>query len=433
MESQAFQSLFVHTHDVSRSLKPSSDGELAHAIHQTLHFALDGHPDDYTPDTRSSASNCGPPSPSTLPSSPQVKAGFYPTENEARPYISYHFDAKSRTLALPNPATISNPVADPCSPDNRDTYDITVKFFFLDSDDLSSDLVDDALKRLTKTTGIITMDTLVLAFPTMNLDAKVANVNGTAGTQQEKNWQKTVGDVWQAVSQNPQIFSLGLSDVSQTNLESLFAALNPPLQPLSRPMQAECIPLSSSSAQPSMSSQLPAADSDVASNSVTLPTKMPWIMEYALVSSSRRPRLVTINVKENACAFDRDFEQYCASMGVQLVAHSDRKDILPQHTLPGLLHEFHDKLPYKPNTTGFKPKWALKYTTLIRDRGVLADKGYVSRPRELHSLLASLTGFVECQTDTLSIQLLIEKHVCSARPLACVPNLPNCEKRRFRP
>lgn len=65
-------------------------------------------------------------------------------------------------------------------------------------------------------------------------------------------------------------------------------------------------------------------------------------------------------------------------MGIQLVAHSDRKDVLPQRTLPALMDEFKDKLPVKAETgKQLRPKWALKYTTLIRDRGVLADKGYI--------------------------------------------------------
>ena len=65
-------------------------------------------------------------------------------------------------------------------------------------------------------------------------------------------------------------------------------------------------------------------------------------------------------------------------MGIQLVAHSDRKDVLPQRTLPGLMDEFKGKLPKGVKEgEGLRAKWALKYTTLIRDRGVLADKGYV--------------------------------------------------------
>lgn len=409
-EASAFRSLYIHTHDVSRSLKPSADGELAHAIHQTLHFALDGHPDDYTPSSAnsgagsgcdplattpsSSASNGASTSSSSSSSAGNVKKGFFPTHDPERPYISYHWNPRSATLALPNPATIANPIADPCSPDHRGSYDITAKFFFLDADDLSPGLVDDALARLTSTTGIITVDTLVLAFPTLDLDSRPHThfrasdgAGGESGGKEEgAAWLAAVREAWSHVSQNAQLFSLGLSDISPSNLELLLGSLEPPVGPPSVPLVSPAIPLSTSASEPSSSNSQPAlASSDVPSASTTTAPSQQlggadsfWNVEYSILSSARRPRLVSINVKQDPCAFDRQFDQYCASMGIQLVAHSDRKDVLPQRTLPGLMDEFRDKLPVKlEQGRQLKPKWALKYTTLIRDRGVLADKGYI--------------------------------------------------------
>lgn len=418
-QGDAFRSLYIHTHDVSRSLKPSADGELAHAIHQTLHFALDGHPDDYTPASPNSGAGSGCDPLATMPTSAAtngastsssssssaaasgdsvVKKGFFPTHDHERPYISYHWNSRTATLALPNPATITNPIADPCSPDHRSSYDITAKFFFLDPNDLSPSLVDDALSRLTSTTGIITIDTLVLSFPTLDLDSRPhkhfqsQHDSGLSDAQQQSTGETAAGvaaviQVWSHVSQNPQLFSLGLSDVSASNLQLLLASLSPPVQPPSVPLFSPAIPLSTATDAPSSSTAQPAlADSDVPSSSTTHnpPTQhfgdtgSFWNIEYSIVSSARRPRLVSINVKQDPCAFDRQFDQYCTSMGIQLVAHSDRKDVLPQRTLPALMDEFSDKLPVKLQPgKQLRPKWALKYTTLIRDRGVLADKGYI--------------------------------------------------------
>lgn len=418
--SEAFRSLYIHTHDVSRSLKPSADGELAHAIHQTLHFALDGHPDDYTPPstnsgaglgcdplatmptststtssangTSATASSSSPSSSSNAAAPGNVKKGFFPNPDPERPYISYHWDPRSSTLALPNPATITNPIADPCSPDHRSSYDITAKFFFLDPNDITSDLVDDALTRLTSTTGIITVDTLVLAFPTLDLDSRPykhfssqsaadASTNGN-GTS-PPSWVSRMKDVWSHVSQNPQLFSLGISDISPSNLDLLLTSFSPPIQPPSMPLFSPAIPLSTTSTEPSASTSHPAADSDVPPSTISHPSNFNvlgsmWNLEYSLTSTARRPRIVSINVKQDPCAFDREFDQYCTKMGIQLVAHSDRKDVLPQRTLPGLMNEFQAKLPVKlEDGRKLKPKWALKYTTLIRDRGVLADKGYI--------------------------------------------------------
>lgn len=397
-----FRSLYIHTHDVSRSLKPSADGELAHAIHQTLHFALDGHPDDYTPSSPNSGAGSGCDPLATMPttsssadaptpaingvethssagpsSTTSVKKGFFPTSDPQRPFISYHWNPRSATLALPNPATITNPIADPCSPDHRSSYDITAKFFFLDPSDLSPSLVDDALSRLTSTTGIITVDTLVLAFPTLDLDSRPP----TAASGQEGTDRITpVREAWSHVSQNPQLFSLGLSDISPSNLDQLLISLSPPVQPPNTPLFSPAIPLSTSTTEPSSSTAQPeSADSDVPSSTTTTVNNEAgsfWNREYSTLSSARRPRLVSINVKQDPCAFDRQFDSYCAQMGIQLVAHSDRKDVLPQRTLPSLMDEFEGRLPVKAGGR-LRPKWALKYTTLIRDRGVLADKGYV--------------------------------------------------------
>ena len=404
-----FRSLYIHTHDVSRSLKPSADGELAHAIHQTLHFALDGHPDDFTPCLPNSGIGMGCGSLATMPTSASsetasvsianghsssaawaVKKGFFPTGDPERPYISYHWVPSTATLALPNPATITNPIADPCSPDHRSTYDITAKFFFLDPSDLSPSLLDDALTRLTSTTGIITVETLVLAFPSLDLDSRPhkhfeSGLESTASDQQNgveaPVWLSSVRDVWSHASLNPQLLSLGVSDISCTNLELLLNSLSPPLEPPTIPLFSPAIPLSTSSTEVSASTSEPQlAHSDVATCSTSQQNGIGSFcnMEYSLVSSARRPRIVSINVKKDLGSFDRSFHQYCNKMGIQLVAHSDRKDVLPQRTLPALMDEFKHKLPIKLDAgKQLRPKWALKYTTLIRDRGVLADKGYI--------------------------------------------------------
>ncbi|GAK65841.1 uncharacterized protein PAN0_010d4063 [Moesziomyces antarcticus] len=373
-QHEPFRALYIHTHDVSRSLKPSADGELAHAIHQTLHFALDGHPDDYTPAAANSGAGSGCDPLATMPTSSApngsssalaVNKGFAATGDAERPYISYYWDAHSGTLALPNPATITNPVADPCSSDHRSSYEITAKLFFLD--EVDAGLVDEALTRLTRTTGIITIDTLVLSFPTLDLDSKTSTSTDAIGK---------VAEVWGHVSQNPQLFSLGLADISPSSLDALLGSLDPPVQPPSMPLFSPAIPLSSTTDAASSSTAEPEqASGDVASEDVSTEGTF-WNMEYSLVSSARRPRLVSINVKQDPCAFDRQFSQYCAGMGIQLVAHSDRRDVLPQRTLPALMDEFEHKMPKKA-PKALRPKWALKYTTLIRDRGVLADKGYI--------------------------------------------------------
>ena len=53
-------------------------------------------------------------------------------------------------------------------------------------------------------------------------------------------------------------------------------------------------------------------------------------------------------------------------------------DLLPARTLPTLMKEFEGRLPHPlPDNSRLEPLWCFKYTVLIRDRGVLADKGWV--------------------------------------------------------
>jgi hypothetical protein len=64
------------------------------------------------------------------------------------------------------------------------------------------------------------------------------------------------------------------------------------------------------------------------------------------------------------------------SLGTDDVIFSMFIDILPDRTLPTLMKEFDGKLPHPlPAGKRLLPLWCFKYTVLIRDRGVLADKG----------------------------------------------------------
>ncbi len=111
-------------------------------------------------------------------------------------------------------------------------------------------------------------------------------------------------------------------------------------------------------------------------------------------SAFRRPRLLTINVKEKGNVVDPQLAAWCAAQQegekVLLVAHNDQRDILPARTLPALLREFHDDFPHpvpvptsdadaaaNGNGLTLKPRWVLKYSTVIKERGILADKGYM--------------------------------------------------------
>ncbi|KDN42293.1 hypothetical protein K437DRAFT_257926 [Tilletiaria anomala UBC 951] len=440
------RALILHTHDVARSLKPSVDGELANALHETLHFALDGREEDWgirdDEDERrcgpSTASGNGPNSASgratigvngsvsaqdpqadaeeeeDYESLPPARSGFFLSSNPERPYISYAWNERSQTLTLPNPVVVANPTTqDPCSPENRSEFDVTAKFFYLDDAHASGQdareerfpvaYIDDALKRLTMSTSLITIDTFIVSFPTLRLDiggsksccgsahddqrgnatctagsatpgalpsdgcgitpctnlsrsaalanhskATVGVISGRASssdhTHKLREDIQAVKQVWEAISPNPQLVSLGIADISLPALQQL---------------------LSSSDASTSGKNAISRGETALPSDA-TVP------------SAARKPRLVTVNVKGNPCAIDKELNAWCEKQDMLLVAHNDQRDLLPARTLPALLQEFEHDLPHPAPVEGrLRPRWVLKYSTVIRERGILADKGYI--------------------------------------------------------
>ncbi|KAK0554444.1 hypothetical protein OC845_000705 [Tilletia horrida] len=553
---EPLQALYLYTHDVARQLKPSSDGELAHALHETLHFALDAQEQDWASPSSSSSTaaahqhqqrqaECGGvvnkaladvrlvsptladsvPSSSTasplrspvaLPSDasaaaaalpqelPPAKSGFFPnpfwsasragtppsrsgntsptrasptsanfpttlvkppSARRRPPYISYGWQARTKTLSLPHPTTISNPTKlDPCSPENRSAFDVTAKLFFLDDllpssshaadgreleeqiqaqADKLAGYVENALKRLSGSTGIITLDTLLLAFPQATFDASLAGSQGGRSEHELRQALQTrlqvVAELWRLLSPNPQLQSLGLARFSLDSLQTLFHLLasqrgQHPDEGMPHP------PGGPPPTTPSITSTLvrtlsAAGKSSTPSNNVAYENAR-WPDAYSTPRAVRRPRMATVMLHQNGssagsqsrssssarqsgnasaaggsgeenkavamaipsqrspngdsqahrrqCDADQDQDQsaalreWCEQEGIVPVADTDRKDVLPKRTIPTLLKEFRYALPHPvPEGHRLVPRWVMKYSVLIRDRGVLADRGYI--------------------------------------------------------
>ncbi|PWN34840.1 uncharacterized protein FA14DRAFT_122921 [Meira miltonrushii] len=413
-KQQPLQYLKVYTHNVARVLKPSQDGELAHAIHETLHYSLDGNEDDYLISrSQLAASSCAPSSSASAGKSSSdtfasqgqngklesdseevVHPGFVATNDPDRPYASYMWNEKSSLLTLPHPSTIDKPLlSDPCTAsdneaDLRDAFDVTTKFFYfsdakVDGNSQESyypaEWIDEALGCLATATGLKTADTFIIAFPKLKLDCPHAS--------DEQIYKKAtkVADVWKRISTDKRILSLGLSDVSQRSLRAFVSQLDCPSLP---PEEAEL-----GTNEPI---EIPSSPSKVSLGPDRLDERTELIRVYG-PGPCRRPRLCTINLREQNCddnslggrsvsktsanassCWDRGLAEYCKEENVLLVAHNDQKDILPERCLPTLLGEFEGRIPHAMSSNKrLEPVWLLKYTVLIRDRGVLADKGFV--------------------------------------------------------
>jgi hypothetical protein len=403
----AFSSLLFYSHNVARALKASSDGELAHAIHETLHFALDGEPQDYyLPNDTPSKNHTGgsgkgeesEASTSTLSQNGQdgdsvddidrIRPGFFECDDEERPFISYEWEEPTRTLILPHPKTVLNPIIqDPCTPilpgaGVRDAFDVTAKFFFLGRreesshedhiESYSSEWVEEALKRFTTATGLDSVDTLILAFGE-------TEERGTTKTEDYDDKVEKIVSLWKHLSPNEQILSMGLSDFSKRGLEKVVEKLQ--LGDCDAETEQAIGSKSSMTSQVQeslMKNEVTAAtrEGNTEATHVHIPSSPSRASFTGLKGDKerkaskefgpgpcRRPRLCAINLKEQAqgangsrnssqpqpsyqsngkpigsCCWDHSLAEYCKDNSILLVAHSDRKGESKQSQGQGQLY-----------------------------------------------------------------------------------------------
>ncbi|KAM7200116.1 glutamate-cysteine ligase modifier subunit [Rhypophila sp. PSN 637] len=97
-----------------------------------------------------------------------------------------------------------------------------------------------------------------------------------------------------------------------------------------------------------------------------------------------RPSVNQINIK-NCCDVPPPLIKLAKAEGIELLVHSDTTDILSKGTLrellgPGLQGAGILADPGSETSKGLKgeltPQWVVKYTAVVRDRGVIENKGY---------------------------------------------------------
>ncbi|KAK4038430.1 hypothetical protein C8A01DRAFT_17470 [Parachaetomium inaequale] len=96
-----------------------------------------------------------------------------------------------------------------------------------------------------------------------------------------------------------------------------------------------------------------------------------------------RPAVNQINIK-NCCNVPPPLAKLAKEQGIDLLVHSDCTDILPKGTLRELLGQGLGGagLLADPETGAgglqgdLAPQWVVKYTAVVRDRGVIENKGY---------------------------------------------------------
>ncbi|CAG8972681.1 hypothetical protein HYALB_00010844 [Hymenoscyphus albidus] len=205
-------------------------------------------------------------------------------------------------------------------------YDITVKLFYLPGADIKDrrQHTQDALQLVMKELGVCSVDLLIVSFPGMSFE----------------------GDCeWDADKKNSAQGNDDEEVASWAALEELY-------------------------------------DQGV--------VKKLGLAEYGSEKLSRflkrvrvRPKVDQVNVKD-CCNVPPPLRQLAKLEGIELYVHNDCTNILPSGTLRELLGQGSQGAGVlseaKRGIDGMKgeltPEWVVKYTAVVRDRGVIENKGY---------------------------------------------------------
>jgi glutamate--cysteine ligase regulatory subunit len=99
-----------------------------------------------------------------------------------------------------------------------------------------------------------------------------------------------------------------------------------------------------------------------------------------------KPSVDQINVKD-CCVVPKTLIMYAKEHNIELLTHNDCTNILPCGTTrellgpgeqgAGILAARADVEESEPGLKGnIEPQWVVKYTAVVRDRGVIENKGY---------------------------------------------------------
>jgi glutamate--cysteine ligase regulatory subunit len=219
----------------------------------------------------------------------------------------------------------------------RESYDITAKLFYLPGIPSSRRCkhTREAINLVLKELGVNSIDLLIVSYPGVSFDAdddgeEEASVDEEdSETSDESEGFEAQVKTWQVLEtlhQQGTIAQLGLAEFSSARLEKF------------------------------------------------------------LPEVKVRPSVDQINVKD-CCVVPKTLIMYAKEHNIELLTHNDCTDILPPGTTrellgPGekgahILAARSDAGPEEPGLTGdIEPQWVIKYTAVVKDRGVIENKGY---------------------------------------------------------
>lgn len=257
-------------------------------------------------------------------------ADHFSTNHPLKPSYSSWTTTESDTLYIP---TIEpTPLAEP-----RESYDITVKLFYLPGIPPSRRCTHtkEAISLVLQELGVESIDLLIVSYPGISFDADddtedefSADEDGSAESEGAQGMETMVRTwkVLESLHEKGVINQLGISEFSSNRLVKFLAE-----------------------------------------------TKI-------------KPSVDQINVRD-CCVVPKPLIMYAKENHIELLTHNDCTDILPPGTTRELLgpgekgaHILAATPDANEDEAGLKgdiePQWVIKYTAVVKDRGVIENKGY---------------------------------------------------------
>ncbi|RVX76027.1 hypothetical protein B0A52_00384 [Exophiala mesophila] len=222
----------------------------------------------------------------------------------------------------------------------RDSYDVTVKLFYLPNIPSSrrSQHTKEAIDLVLKELGIESIDLLIVSYPGVSFDAddygeeedsSVDNENASLDSTDESQGLEAQLKAWRTLEEYHErgvISQLGVSEFSSERLDKF------------------------------------------------------------LPEVKVRPTVNQINVKD-CCVVPQPLIVYAKENQLDLLTHADCTDILPPGTTrellgpgkdgAGIIASKADAGDEEPGLKGdIEPQWVIKYTAVVKNRGVIENKGY---------------------------------------------------------
>jgi len=210
--------------------------------------------------------------------------------------------------------------------EERDQYDITVKLFYLPRTSVQSrrKYTQDAIDLVLKELRVDSIDLLIISFPGMSFDGdcelEADRKNSEQGNDEEEiaSWPVLEDLYTQGI-----VKRLGLAEFGSEKLARFLARVKV------------------------------------------------------------RPQVDQINVKD-CCSVPPPLTKLAKQEGIELLTHNDCTDILPSGTLRELLGQgirgagvlSESKRGIDGMKGDLTPEWVVKYTAIVRNRGVIENKGY---------------------------------------------------------